>query len=236
MATLPPPWLGIAAAASTAPSKVTIEMVADVVCPYCHIGLNRLTRALEASGTYAAMVDVRYTPFILRRHLPKEGVAKRDVFEQQFGDPSRGDRMLAQVVDTAAEDGLNFDLTGQRAGNSEDAHRLLLWADSVDRNSTLTLFESMVRAYNQERGWLGDHTILRRAVERSGLSVSAADTVLAEPSAFATELEAGLERARALGVTGVPAFFVNGQLLGTGALSEGALRSVIEHTCAALEQ
>ena len=83
MATLPPPWLGIAAAASTAPSKVTIEMVADVVCPYCHIGLNRLTRALEASGTYAAMVDVRYTPFILRRHLPKEGVAKRDVFEHR---------------------------------------------------------------------------------------------------------------------------------------------------------
>ena len=57
MATLPPPWLDGRRFDS---SKVTIEMVADVVCPYCHIGLNG-HRALEASGTYAAMVDALHS-------------------------------------------------------------------------------------------------------------------------------------------------------------------------------
>ena len=55
--------------------------------------------------------------------------------------------MLAQVEATAAADGLCFDSTGQRAGNSEDAHRLLLWAGP----RSLALFESMVKAYNCEK-------------------------------------------------------------------------------------
>ena len=113
--------LGLAAA-----SRIHIEMVADVVCPYCYIGLDRLQRALAALPD--PPVDVTFTPFILRRHLPKAGVPKLQVFQQQFGDTARGESVLAQVQATAAADGLCFDVVDQRAGNSEDAHRLLLWA------------------------------------------------------------------------------------------------------------
>ena len=111
--------VGLAAA-----SRVQIEMVADVVCPYCYIGLDRLHRALATVPDTA--VDVTYTPFILRRHLPKTGVLKLDVFRQQFGDAAQGERVLAQVQAAAAANGLCFDNVDQRAGNSEDAHRLLL--------------------------------------------------------------------------------------------------------------
>lgn len=226
---LPPPWLAVAAAATT-PSKITIEMVSDVVCPYCYIGLHRLQKALAATSSHADQVEIKFTPFILRRHLPKEGVAKHEVFRRQFGDASRGARMLAQVEATAAADGLTFNLTNQRAGNSEDAHRLLLWSGT----HVMNLSHSMMRAYNEEQGWLGDHAVLLSTVQRTtGLDADEAARVLADPTAHAEELEAGLRRAHELGVTGVPAYFVNGQLLGSGALSEGALRSVIEHSCAA---
>ena len=214
---------GLAAA-----SRVQIEMVADVVCPYCYIGLDRLQRALAAMPDTA--VDVTYTPFILRRHLPKAGVPKLEVFRQQFGDAAQGERVLAQVQATAAADGLCFDVTDQRAGNSEDAHRLLLWAGSYQ----LQLFEQMVRAYNCERGWLGDHAVLLAAVQRvDGLDAAAAQAVLADERAFAPELEAGLQRSSGLGVRGVPAFFVNGRPLGPGALSVDALQQAIEQSCSA---
>lgn len=227
MPTLPPPWLGLAAAGAMS-NPIRIEMVADIVCPYCYIGLMRLQRAIAGSTT-PTNVQVTFTPFILRRHLPKEGIPKEEVFRQQYGSDAHGAQVLAQVCATAADDGMEFNLTGQRAGNSEDAHRLLLWAGP----RVLPLFESMGKAYNEEQFWLGDHANLMAAVRRtSGLDVDEAAAVLADPSAYADELDAGLRRAHELGVTGVPAFFVNGALLGTGALSEGALRSVIEQICA----
>ena len=206
-----------------------IEMVADVVCPYCHIGLKRLLGAIAAaSGASAAAVEVVYTPFILRRHLPKEGVDKRTAFKQQYGNDAHGERILANIKATAAADGLRLDLTGQRAGNSEDAHRLLLWS-----GGNLSLFEAMVKSYNEESpsGWLGDHGVLLRAVESAGLDVAAAKAVLADDSAYANELEAGLERSAMMGVSGVPAFFVDGQPLGAGALDEEDLKEIIESTC-----
>lgn len=212
----------------TAASGVQIEMVADVVCPYCYIGFDRLQRALSALPNTA--VEVKYTPFILRRQLPKTGVPKLDVFREQFGDVARGERVLAQVRATAAADGMCFDSVDQRAGNSEDAHRLLLWAGPRQ----LELFEQMVRAYNCDRGWLGDHSVLLAAVQNvRGLDVGAAKAVLADEGAFTTELEAGLQRAASLGVHGVPAFFVNGQPLASGAASVETLQQAISQSCTA---
>ena len=215
--------------AATAPmARVQVEMVADVVCPYCYIGLERLQKALAALPDPA--VEIKYTPFILRRHLPKAGVLKTDVFRQQFGNSQKGEQVLANVQATAAGDGLCFDSTGQRAGNSEDAHRLLLWAGPRQ----LQLFEEMVKAYNCERGWLGDHAVLLDAVKRvEGLDAAEAQAVLADDRAFAPELESGLQRSASLGVHGVPAFFVNGQPLGSGAPSVEALTQILGQRCAA---
>ena len=65
---------------------------------------------------------------------------------------------------TAAADGLCFDTTDQRAGNSEDAHRLLLWASGYGGapRAQLALYAAMVEAYNCQRGWLGDHDVPAR--------------------------------------------------------------------------
>lgn len=198
-------------------------MVADVVCPYCYIGLTRLQRAIAATA-HTTPIDVSYIPFILQPHLPKSGVPKLEVLRQELKSEARAKRIMAQVGATAALDGLQFNVHGQRAGNSADAHRLLLWAGARMQS----LFEAMAKAYNEQEEWLGDYDVLMRAVNRAGLCVDEASTVLLDPSAYADELEAGLRQAQELGVTSVPAFFVNEHLLGTGALSEGAIRAVIQ--------
>ena len=141
---------------SPAATAVRVEMVADVVCPYCHIGLVRLRKAIAMAG---AKVDIQYTPFILRRHLPKEGVGKREVFRQQFGNDAHGERVIQQVKATALQSGLQFNLSEQRAGNSEDAHRLLLWSGP----RALDLFESMAMAC----------TLLQAGIEPSSFASAA---------------------------------------------------------------
>merc|ERR1712039_177485 len=103
---------------------------------------------------------------------------------------------------------------GQRAGNSEDAHRLLLWARTFGKE--MELFESMVKAYNCEQGWLGDHEVLTRCAVSVGLPKEEAKEVLADDSATSFDaLEAGLQRSERLGVSGVPFFVVdNSQTVG----------------------
>jgi len=208
---------------------VKVEMVADVVCPYCYIGFKHLQDAVQKAKERSLPVDVQvtYTPFILRRHLPKAGVDKLSVFKQKFGgNEDQARRVFEGVKQSAADAGLCMNLDGQRAGNSEDAHRLLLWARSFGKD--LELFETMVRAYNCEQGWLGDHEVLARSAVESGLPEEEARKVLADPKSSLEALESGLERSESLGVSGVPFFVVNDRQTVPGALPSDHFLSMFE--------
>lgn len=204
---------------SFAVKKVKVEMVADVVCPYCYIGYKHLLDAVQEAQARNLPVDVEvsYTPFILRRHLPKGGVDKLSVFKHKFGgNEDQARRIFDGITDSAAAAGLCMNLDGQRAGNSEDAHRLLLWARRFGKD--MELFESMVKAYNCEQGWLGDHEVLTRCATAAGLPEDEAVKVLKDPTSSLEALEDGLKRSERLGVSGVPFFVVNDRKTVPGAV------------------
>lgn len=205
---------------------VQVEMVADVVCPFCYIGLARLEKALSHLNSLEG-IEVVFTPFILRQELPKSGVPiqSEQVLRATFGSAEEGERVLDKVCKTVEADGLPFSMAGQRFGNSEDAHRLLMWAGT----DVLPLFQKMVVAYNSKGHWLGNHERLIATVRSvPQLSVADARRVLRDRSAFSGELQAGLQRARKLGVQSVPAFFVNGVALAEGAVPAEDLRRAME--------
>mmetsp|Transcript_75034 Transcript_75034/g.132921 ORF Transcript_75034/g.132921 Transcript_75034/m.132921 type:complete len:271 (-) Transcript_75034:2-814(-) len=189
-------------------SMIEVLMIADVVCPYCYIGYWRLQKAVSKVHELGLpfKVQIKYEPFILRRHLPREGIDKISVFRKQFGSEAQARQVFAGISQTAAADRLCFDPTGQRAGNSEDAHRLLLWAGSFGK--TLALYESMVKAYNCERGWLGDHEVLVSCAAEVGLNAGDARMVLNNASHGLESLNTGLDYSNSLGVSGVPYFVV----------------------------
>mmetsp|Transcript_139244 Transcript_139244/g.277633 ORF Transcript_139244/g.277633 Transcript_139244/m.277633 type:complete len:218 (+) Transcript_139244:90-743(+) len=188
---------------------VRVEMVADVVCPFCYIGWKHLRDAVEKSTEMGLPVTITttYTPFILRRHLPKQGVDKVSVFTKMLGSEAQAYAKLNGIKQAAESAGLCFDTTGQRSGNSEDAHRLILWARRSGKE--LELFESMVKAYNCERGWLGDHDVLAKCAASVGLSEVDARQVLADQHEASDDLENGLKRSEKMGVSGVPFFVIN---------------------------
>lgn len=203
-------------------------MVADVVCPYCYIGYKHLQDALQKVRERRLPVDVQveYTPFILRRHLPKEGIDKLSMFAQNFGGESQARHVFEGIKQNAAKAGLCINVDGQRAGNSEDAHRLLAWARSSGKE--LTLFESMMKAYNCEQGWLGEHDVLTRSAITCGLPEDEVRQVLADPSLSLDILEDGLRRSKKLGVSGVPFFVVNDRQTFSGALDSQKLLRIFE--------
>eukprot|EP00966_Prymnesium_polylepis_P269871 6234406-Prymnesium_polylepis.1 len=178
------------------PRRVRIEFIADVVCPWCYIGLKRLESAAQLAAAEGIAADVTYTPFILRRHLPKSGIDKLQMFSQSMGEANARAK-FAQIQAAALADGLCLDFVAQRAGNSEDAHRLLTWASTrshADEAPWLTLMREMFHQYNCKRGWLGSSETLLSAVENAGtLPVNEAATVLESETAYVAELDSGLE-------------------------------------------
>lgn len=90
------------------------------------------------------IVEHVFTPFILRRHLPKAGIDKTEMFVQQFGSVAAVRQKYAGIARAAAADGLCFDPEGQLAGNSEDAHRLLLWANDSTQPHRGQYFEALL--------------------------------------------------------------------------------------------
>ena len=96
------------------PRRVSIEYVADVVCPWCFIGWHRMQQAVSLAEQNNIAVHLQWTPFILRPHLPKSGLDKLDVFAQMgMGREGARDKM-AHIRSTASEiDGLCLDFEGQ---------------------------------------------------------------------------------------------------------------------------
>jgi len=198
---------------------VKVEMVADVVCPYCYIGFKHLQDAVQKARESNLPIDVQisFTPFILRRHLPKEGIEKLSVFKEKFGgDEDQARKMFDGIKQSAADAGICMNVEGQRSGNSEDAHRLLLWARSLGKD--LELFENMVKVYNCEQSWLGDHDVLAKCAAKAGLPEEEANKVLSDPKSLLEDLETGLQRSEHLGVSGVPFFVLNDRLPVPGSL------------------
>merc|ERR1719428_2144978 len=143
-----------AAAAVAVQRHVNVEFVADVVCPWCYIGFQRLLKARSTAAEQGVEVEITFTPFILRRHLPREGIDKIAMFAEQGMGEAAARSKFEHIRTTALADGLCLDFEGQRAGNSEDAHRLLLWAASEGADAWTALARELFVQYNCKRGWL----------------------------------------------------------------------------------
>lgn len=182
-----------------------IDVWSDVVCPWCYVGRRRLQQALAADDALSD-VTIRHRAFQLQPDAPHdhteptaEHLAKKyNVSAEQV------QQMQQNVIEAANSVGLTFNLGGTLSGNTEAAHRLLLWADESGRQDEL--LENMFAAYFTNGRSLFDHESLLAIVSETGLDVSAAKNVL-ESNAFTAQVRDDAQLASQLGANGVP-FFV----------------------------
>ena len=197
----------------------TIDVVSDVVCPWCYIGKRRLEAALarlrEAEPDLP--VAVRWHPFQLNPELPREGVDRRSYLEAKFGGPARAQEIYARVSAAGATVDIPFAFDAiERQPNTLDAHRLIAWAQSRREGDPDALVERLFRAYFLDGRFLGDRETLVACAADAGYDADDARRFMASDE-LVDAIAGADERARALGVSGVPFFIFGGKTALSGA-------------------
>lgn len=210
---------------------LVIDVVSDVVCPWCFIGKRHLESAL-AGTPEAQATAVRWHPFELNPDLPLEGVDRRSYLEAKFGGPARAAEIYARVREAGARAGIAFDFDAiRRQPNTRDAHRLIAWAQS--RGDANALVERLFLAYFAEGRFVGDRETLIALAAEAGLDADEARGWL-DSGVGADEIGAAEERVRALGISGVPFFIFGGKVVLSGAQPPETMREAIVQARAGL--
>jgi len=200
---------------------LSIDIVSDVVCPWCYVGKRRLEAALERRASDAQPVNVRWHAFQLNPDIPPSGVDRRSYLERKFGGPERAQQIYARIKAAGDEVGIAFDFDRiVRQPNTRDAHRLIAWAQS--RGDADPLVERLFKAYFVEGRFIGAHEVLAEIAHEAGENADAAYAFL-ESDVGTTEIAEAEERAASLGITGVPFFIVDGRYGLSGAQPSEAI-------------
>ena len=197
-----------------ATQPLTVDVVSDVVCPWCFIGKRHLEAALsQLPGGSDAIV--RWHPFELNPDLPPEGVDRRSYLEAKFGGPDRAAQVYARVKDAGSRAGIAFDFDAiPRQPNTREAHRLIAWAQASGQGDALV--ERLFRAYFLEGRDLTERDALVALAAEAGVDGQEARAWL-ESGRGVQEIANAEERLRGLGITGVPFFIFDGRVGLSGA-------------------
>ncbi|MDN3521866.1 DsbA family oxidoreductase [Halomonas ramblicola] len=202
-------------------------MISDAICPWCFIGKRHLDLAL-AELPEEIGVSVAWYPFELNPDMPAEGLSRRDYRTAKFGSWERSQALDAQVEAAAAQAGLEIHHEHMtRTPNTFDAHRLIWLAGEHGVQSAVV--DALFRHYFVEGQDIGDSAVLANAARAGGLADIDIPAFLASDQGR-SEVRAGLDEARRLGVSGVPTFIIDGAVGLSGAQPPEALRQAILET------
>lgn len=207
-----------------------VDVISDVVCPWCYVGKRQLEQALarwRESHPDAPEPVVRWHPFQLNPDLPEDGIARADYLQRKFGTPDPG--AIYQRVGAAARAvGLEPDFTRiSRQPNTLRAHALV---GAVAGDAQHRLVERLFRAYFDEGADLTSRDTLEALARDAGLPDEAIDGALSGGVQRAALADT---EARRLGVSGVPFFVIDGKVGVSGAQGAEALLSAFEQARAA---
>lgn len=196
-------------------APISIDVFADPVCPWCWIGKRRLEAALVARPDVEA--TVRWMPFQLDPTIPPEGLDRAEYLENKFGDDEKVRAMHEQLAAIGRDEGLALlfaDIT--RAPNTLDAHRAIRFAAEEGLVAQGALVERLFEAYFTEGEDISDLDVIERAAEEAGLDSDTLRERL-ETDEDVEIVREEIQRARAIGVEGVPCFIFEGKLVVMGA-------------------
>jgi predicted DsbA family dithiol-disulfide isomerase len=208
------------------PSMI-VDVISDVVCPWCFIGRRRLGAALAlfAAADPEIRPVVSWHPFQLNPDLPREGIARRDYLERKFGGARRATDTYERVRAVGRTVGIEFAFEKiERQPNTLDAHRLISWAQA--QGDAEDVVERLFRAFFLEGRSIGDRDVLAAIAGEAGLSAAEAHRHLATEDGLAT-IAAMDQRVRELGVSGVPFFIFDGKVAVSGAREASVLRDAM---------
>jgi predicted DsbA family dithiol-disulfide isomerase len=202
--------------------KLEIDVISDVVCPWCYLGKRKLDAAMKqvAAFTY----DVRWRPFQLDPTIPPEGIARSEYMSRKFG-PEKIAAIHARLEEAGQEEGLSFAFDKiTRSPNTLDAHRLIRWAQPIGKQSDIV--ERLFNLYFVEGQDIGDRNVLIDVARKAGLDVDLITRLFVE-GVDIVPVQEEMSTAARMGISGVPFFIFGGKYAVSGAQPVDALVGVI---------
>lgn len=208
-------------------SPLTIDVISDVVCPWCYVGKRFLENAIALKPEMP--VALRFRPYLLNPWVPREGMSREDYLITKFGSVERYNANNQRVADAAAAAGLDYqrDLI-KRQPNTIDCHRLIAWSDDPS-----AMKQRLMQLYFAEGGDLSDREVLVAAAADCGLDAAEVRRRLASDEDVA-RIEAEANSAKEAGIEGVPFFIFGGLLAVSGAQPPEYLVQAMERAVAEL--
>ena len=207
-----------------------IDVISDVVCPWCFLGKRRLDAALDALDIETF---IRWRPFQLDPTIPPEGVDRQQYMLNKFGA-----ERLKTIHDPLIEAGreleipYNFDAI-TRTPNTLDAHRLIRWSHTVNKQNEMV--ERLFMAYWSQGLDVGDRAVLAACAGEVGINAQQiAELLESEQDVEDTKKE--IAHAGNIGVTGVPTFILAQSYALSGAQPAAVLADAIGRVAMELEQ
>lgn len=205
-------------------ANVTVDVVSDVVCPWCFIGKKRIEEAIALKPDIA--VTLRFHPYFLNDWIPREGISREQYQITKFGSVERYAQIAERVKAAAADEGLVYAPDRiSRQPNTTDCHRLILWADKSGNAARMK--QRLMDLYFTEGGDLTSNDVLAQAAADVGLDRAEISRLLATEQ----DIDAVTQQAQAAkesGIDGVPCFIFGGVFAVSGAQSPDYLAGAIE--------
>jgi predicted DsbA family dithiol-disulfide isomerase len=206
------------------PAPVQIDVVFDLVCPWCYLGVSRLMRMLEARREVA--VELQWRPFLLNPDIAPGGIPRQDYLVRKFGGEERARRLHGTIAEMGRLEGIDFHFELiRRVPQTLDAHRLLRWAGRHGNADALVM--ALFAAHFREGRDIAHYETLAALAAAHGLDGDAARLFLA--SGLDTEaVHAENLRAHRLGINGVPCFVLGGGNAIAGAQEPEVLERLLD--------
>jgi len=210
--------------------RISVDVISDVVCPWCFIGQKRLDKAIAAAP--GVEVDVSWRPYQLDPTIPPEGKDRKAYMLAKFGSEEKLKQIHDRIVPIGEAEGIDFHFGDIKvAANTLDAHRVIRWAgsagDGVQDKVTKALFSA-----NFEQGKnIGDQSVLVELAGENGMDANLVATLLAS-EADKDAVRGEIEQAQRVGVTGVPCFLLEGKYAVMGAQDADVLADAIRQVAA----
>lgn len=216
------------------PVPISIDVVSDVVCPWCYIGQKRLDKAV--AGLEGVEAHINWRPFQLDPTIPRQGKDRRQYMLDKFGSAERIREIHARIEALGAADGISFAFDAIRiAPNTLDAHRVIRWAGAAGEAVQNSLVRRLFQLNFEEGANIGDPSVLADAAREAGMDASVVETLL-PTDADADAVQTEIATAAHMGITGVPCFLIEGKYAVMGAQDVATLADAIRQIAATKTQ
>ena len=210
---------------------LTLDIVSDVVCPWCYIGKHRIESALALVTDVP--VEVRWLPFFLNPWVTREGISRDEYLTTKFGSVEAYGKIASRVVEAASEEGLVYRPDQvKRQPNTLDCHRLIHWAardPSGDKAAAVK--QRLMELYFRDGGDLTDSEVLVRAAADCGMDAATVRQRLATDEDVDV-VSSQAQEAADKGIGGVPTYVFAGKYAVSGAQPPEQLARAIRQVSA----